>query len=494
VTGEHEPANLAIDIDLTAPEEASGGEDPRAQGEQGRGPRHSRRHSGLRGAFADQPPGLGPGWRRVLVSLLAFQIVMIGTLGVVTALRFHYWSIIDEEAHFSYVQDIAQHGALPVLGKTETSLQGLAIEQGIYPKPTTINPKTDGLGGLSYEAFQPPLYYISAVPAFDLTGNYRDKIYAIRLYGVLLLMVSVLLIARLCRVVLKERWLIGWAVTLVFFILPGVIVRFATISYLPLVVPLAILFTTELWIAWHRHSRARLMVAGALAGLCVLTELEMVVLLPVFALVVAAEAYRARSVRRMAPLAVAVAIPIVIMAPWFLFNEAHYHALTAGHLAIKEQTAIINPTHQHFSIGQLPNDTVENIFQPTIALEWGAALAGHPALGYLDTLLDVLMVPASLVLILSLGRRLWSIPTAILALPWGLIVVEMWYIRYGEQWLIFNRYTYAALPILLVLVADATDTFRARYLPVLVGAGATVSALVIWSYFLFVYTGLYTLK
>jgi hypothetical protein len=428
------------------------------------------------------------------MGLLVLQIVTIGTIGTVTAIQFHVLSVVDEEAHFSYIQQIAQHGSLPVLGKTETSLQGLALEQGIYPRHTTINLKTYGFGSLSYEAFQPPLYYITAVPAFYASGNYRDKIYAIRLYGILLLMVSVLLIGRLCRVVLRERWLIGWAMALVFFLLPGVIVRFATLSNLPLAVPLVILFATELWIAWRRHSSARLMVAGGLAALCVLTELEMLVLLPVFALVVAAEAYRLRSVRSMAPLLVAVAIPVVLMAPWFIFNEVHYHALTASHLAIQEQALTVNPTHQYFSLKQLPNDTVLYIMQPTSALEWSGALASHPALGYLDTLLDVLMVPAGLVLILSLGRRLWSIPVAILGLPWLLLVFEMWYIRYGEQWQILDRYTYTVLPILVVLVAWATETFRARYLPVLVTAGATVGVLVLWSFFLFVYTGVYALK
>ena len=459
--------------------------------------RHTRSHvrSGGPGvSLGTTPPGLSPFWRRALVALLAVQVIIIVTAGIVVAAQFKFPSVIDEDAHYSYVQQIAQHGSLPVLGKTETSLQGLALEQGIYPRPTTINPRTDGLGGLSYEAFQPPLYYITAVPAFDITGNYKDKVYALRAYGVLLLLVSVVLAARLSRAVLRERWMIGWSIVMVFFALPGVVVRFATIGNVGLAVLLAILFATELWVAWDRHATGRYMVAGAVLGLCVLTQLEMVILGPVFALVVVAEVWHRRSFRSWRPLIVAVAIPLLLVAPWFAFNEANYHMLTAGPIAIEEQTEINNPHHVHYSISQLPNDTVNSILDPTLPAEWGNALYGHAALAYLDQLLVVLLVPAGLVLALGLGRRLWTIRSGILGLPWILSVLEMWYIRYGEQWLIFARYTYPTLPILLVLVGEATETFRARFLPVVVSAGATASLICIWAFFLFSFSGTWSIR
>jgi len=218
------------------------------------------------------------------------------------------------------------------------------------------------------------------------------------------------------------------------------------------------------------------------------------VLLPVLGLVVVAEAYRRRSFPAVLPLVVAVAIPLVLIAPWFAFNEAHYHMLTAGPIAIREQMQVVNPQHLHFSLSQLPNDTVASILDPTLPGEWGPILAGHAALSYLDQLVAVLLLPAGLVMILSLGRRLWSIPTAILGLPWLLIVFEMWYIRYGEQWAIFVRYTYSVIPILLTLVAVSTDTFRARFMPVLVTALATTSVAIIWFFIIFGFTGPYQLR
>ena len=441
------------------------------------------------GALRTAPPGLTSPWRKVLAVVLAVQVTLIITVALVTAFQFHFLTVIDEEAHFSYVQQIAEHGSLPVLGKTETSLQGLAMAQGVYPRPTTIDPKRVGLPGLSYEAFQPPLYYIAAVPAFYVTSNFVDKVYAIRIFDVLLLLGSVILAARLNRIVLSERWMIGWSITMVFFGLPGVVVRFVTISNLGLAVPLAILFATELWIAWSRHSGRRLIVAGMILGLCVLTELELVLLVPVFAIVVIAEAIRRKRLRSCLSLAIAVAVPLVLLSPWLAFNETEYHMLTAGNLAIKEQAAVINPDHVRYSWAQLPNDSVANIVDPTLPAEWSESLVTQPALGYIDQLLAILLVPASFILVLGMGCRLWSIRSAVLGLPYVLNVIEMWYIRYVQQWAIFARYTYPTLPIFLTLVAVATDTFRTRFLPVLVTALATGSLLLIWGFLIFSFNG-----
>lgn len=463
--------------------------------------RHSRhRHTGggsardrLVAMARDMPPGLSRTWRWILCGVLVAQVLLIVVVGAVTVLRFHNFTVIDEEAHYSYVQQVAEHGSLPIMGRTETSLQGLAIAQGAYPHHTTINPKTDGLSGLNYEAFQPPLYYLSAVPAFDSVSNYRDKIYALRTYGYLLLLVSVALAARLARVVLRDRWMIGWAMVLVFFALPGVVVRFTTVGDLALAVPMALLCATELWLAWERHSTLRYVTAGVTAALALLSQLELVVFLPVFALVVLAEVRHRRTFSAWCPLIGVALVPIVLVLPWLVFNEANYHMLTAGTIAIREQMAIINPHHLHFSIRQLPNDTVTSIVDPVLPIEWGASLIGQPALAYLEQILAVLLVPAALLLVLSMGRRLFTVPSAILGLPFLLIILEMWDIRYGQQWLIFARYTYPALPIFLILAAIATDAFREQFIPVMVTIGATASLVALWIFFLFTFTGTYAL-
>jgi hypothetical protein len=92
-----------------------------------------------------------------------------------------------------------------------------------------------------------------------------------------------------------------------------------------------------------------------------------------------------------------------------------------------------------------------------------------------------------------MGRRLWSISLAILGLPWLFTMVELWYVRFGQQSQVYARYTYPVVPILVVLVALATDTIRARFLPLLVNGAAAATVVVIWSYLIFAYSGAFAL-
>ena len=116
---------------------------------------------------------------------------------------------VDELAHVSYVQDVAEQGALPWEGRAYVSWQMEAIEQDTYPRRSSVDPRSLGLAGYSYEAFQPPLYYLLAVPAFAIPSNYRDKVIAVRLFDVLLLLLAaVALLALLARALsLAQRWL-----------------------------------------------------------------------------------------------------------------------------------------------------------------------------------------------------------------------------------------------------------------------------------------------
>jgi len=466
-------------------------------------PERPRRRSATLTAIRTMPEGLAPHWRRLLVATVVAQVLMVIVVSLVAAFEFHVWSPIDEEAHYSYIQQVAEHGSLPVLGRTPTSQQGLAISQGIYPLPNRIPLHTLKLSEYSYEAFQPPLYYFAAVPAFDSTSNYLYKVYAVRLFGVALFLASLVLTARLARVVLGDRWLIGWSIVLLFFSLPGVVIRMVTISPEPLSLLLGVLFTTELWIAWQRHSPRRLLVAAVLAGLCALTEFELVALFPVLALVAVAELTqriranrqpRAKDQPRRSPQTIALVmlslvVPVVVIAPWLAYNEATYHLLNAGSIAIKEQTYLVNPRHTHFPIRYLPDDTAV-LINPVLPAEWVNAFGANPSLQYLGSLLAIMVGPAGLFVILGMGRRLWSIRWAVLGLPVLMMLAVLLGIRYVEQWGVQSRYAFAAVPGFLILVAEGCrDTFRKLYLPVIGTSVASAGVLVIWLFMFFSYRG-----
>jgi len=237
------------------------------------------------------------------------------------------FAAVDELAHVSYVQDVAEQGALPRLGRTFVSWQMEAIEQDTYPRRSAIDPHHYGLAGYSYEAFQPPLYYLLAVPAFAIPSNYRTKVIAVRLFDVVLLLVAVMALALLARALsLAHRWEL-LAVALSVLLWPGVIVRVVTVSNAALELPITLLYVLALWHATVRRSPRLLLVAAALLGLCLLTALTLLFL----AVLLAVPAYallreRGRDRTALAWVAAAVAIPVALLAPWVLSNESRYGA------------------------------------------------------------------------------------------------------------------------------------------------------------------------
>jgi len=463
-------ANAAdvADEPLDPPRDGRGGSiDPRHPG-----PRHARRR-------------LWPSTTFVLAVIIVVQVGTIVVFGSITAIRYPLWSPVDEGAHYDYVASIAEHAALPVLGKTPASEQELAIRQGVYPRHTTIVVSKFGLGGLSYEAFQPPLYYVVASPVFRLSGNYRTKAYLLRFFGLVLLVAAVALLARLSRHVLKKRWLYGLSVGLVVFMMPGVIVRSVTISNVNLAIPLVIACVSEMWIAWERKSTRRLLIAGVLVGLCVLTDLYLVELVPVLALV-AIDIARDRRTRVDSLVAGATGlVAFLIVLPWLIFNEIEYHALTASAIAKREQLAVVNPDHLRYTLGQLPGLTTSSLFSPLLPQEWGGFLPAHQVLSQLATDFQVLLIPGSIVLAVALGRRLLTTGYWILFAPWVANLVLCWYIDIGQQWetgSMVARYMYPTLPLLaLFLAAAALKVLRSPQLILAMTGTASIFLIGLWA-------------
>jgi 4-amino-4-deoxy-L-arabinose transferase-like glycosyltransferase len=390
-----------------------------------------------------------------IAAVIVAEIVAIAVFGSITIARYPLWSVIDEGAHYDNVIYVAAHGSYPVLGKSLASPEELAIGQGRYPRPTTINPKTDGVSGLDYEAFQPPLYYYVAAPVSLLSSNYHTKAILLRAFGLVLLMVAIGLFARLSRHVLKDQWLLGLAGGLLVFFMPGVLVRMVTISDINLAVPLAVLTVTELWIAWERQSHRRLLLCGFLVGCGVLTDLYLTEMVPVYVCVAGTIVWRNRAKIGLAYAALGGVIGVLVALPWLAFNEVKYHALTASALAKREQLALINPDHLRFTIGQLPGLTVIRFFQPLMPQEW---FVGSAFYAYVILLFEVLLLPAAIVLAITLGKRFFSSGLWIFVLPIVGNIGLAYYIDLGQQWQagsMVPRFIYPTLPFVALFVVAA---------------------------------------
>jgi 4-amino-4-deoxy-L-arabinose transferase-like glycosyltransferase len=417
----------------------------------------------------------------VASAVVVLQVVAVVVFAVITIMRYPLWGVVDEGAHFNNIVYIAGHGSYPVLGKTFASEQELAIGAGVYPKRTNINPRTDGLAGLSYEAFQPPLYYYVATPVFFLSGNYHTKAILLRYFGLLLLLASIALFARLSRHVLKERWLLGLAGGLLIYLMPGVIVRMVTISDINLAIPLATLTVTELWIAWERRSSARLLFCGFLVGCGVLTDLYLTELVPVFLIVAATVLWQNRGARDLKHALAGTAIAGLTVLPWLIFNEIKYHSLTASALAKREQLSTVNPHHIRDTIGQVPGLTFQSLFQPVLPQEWDIRFVGHSPITYLASIFQILIIPGALVLVFALGRRFVTKGYWLLVIPWVFNLFACWYIDIGQQWVsgsMVARYTYPTLPFLGLFIVAAMVTLFRNIRPLLVSISASSAFLV----------------
>ncbi|HEX5925314.1 MAG TPA: glycosyltransferase family 39 protein [Baekduia sp.] len=254
------------------------------------------------------------------------QITAIVVLGGVTALRFHIWAEIDERQHYVNVQAIAEDGRYPLQADL-VSTEVQAITDRTYPRPSPNDPRSQGLAGRSYEAVQPPLYYLLAAPAFLAPVDHRDKVIVLRLFDLVVLMATLALAAALCREVLGPRWHAGYAAVLATVLWPGVLVRMITISNDVLALPAGLLVALLTMLAWRRRSPRWLLFAGVALGAALLTKATLVFMVPVL-LVTAANALRSQVVPRARPAAVlAIVIPLVMVTPWIVANDVRYGSL-----------------------------------------------------------------------------------------------------------------------------------------------------------------------
>ena len=102
--------------------------------------------------------------RRPRVWLAVILLAYLGVAGLY-ALNTPRWQAPDEPAHYNYIAHIAQTGTLPVLemGDYDQAQLQLLLDQAFAEKLSTAV--------LRYESYQPPLYYISAVPIFWLSDG-----------------------------------------------------------------------------------------------------------------------------------------------------------------------------------------------------------------------------------------------------------------------------------------------------------------------------------
>lgn len=420
----------------------------------------------------------------LLRALVAAQLIAIAVLGAVTVARFHVFAEIDERAHYAFVQEVAEQGRLPWLGRDVISWQAQAINDSTWPRRSPRDPRAIGFPGQSYEAFQPPLYYAVAAPVFAAGGDHRQKVFVLRAFGLLLLGAGLLLLALLARAALGARWLAGYALALAVVLWPGVIVRAVTVSNQALEPVLVLGFLLAAWHATVRRSRPALVAAGALLGLCLLTKLTLVFLAPVLlvALVGHLRDEGRRDRRTVVAAGLAVVLPALLLAPWIASNLDRYGAPTANAIARDQQEPVVNPGGEDLGIAQLPGRAKVVLTEGLLPQEWRAEY-GRGALAVALRAIPLALFVAGALAFARGRRRRRDGPggphLALLAAPAVLAVLMVLATLVLAHWDIsFLRYANAVLPAFALHVAWG---LRDRVVVALAAAG-TVVTLAVWAF------------
>jgi 4-amino-4-deoxy-L-arabinose transferase-like glycosyltransferase len=235
---------------------------------------------------------------------------------------------------------------------------------------------------------------------------------------------------------------------------PGVVVMSVTVSNASLELLAVCALVYALWRADSESSARWLLLSGTALGLGVLTKFTVVALTPLLAVVATRYIVRTSDERRWLVGAAAVAIPAVLVAPWLVFNLAHYDAMTANGLAKEIQASVVNPAGLHYGVGRFWSG-LPDLFAGFYPLEW--SFRGPPlpkVLPFLFEFVKAAIFGAPLLLWVVEPRWLRSRQTWLLVTPFVLGTAMVAYSTVLEDWpLTLPRYLYPALPALALFAA-----------------------------------------
>jgi Dolichyl-phosphate-mannose-protein mannosyltransferase len=414
---------------------------------------------------------------RAVRALVAVQLAAILVAAVATVASFPVWALVDEAAHYDYVQSIAEDGRLPVLNEDRVHPEVLAIDEGTYPGPPRLPARERGLFGRSYEGFQPPLAYALATPVYAVPSSHETKLRALRALGVVLLGVAVLVTWLLARRVVPDAPLPAFSAALTFMLWPGVVVRAVTFSNAGLELVMGATLSLALWRALTERSERWLVAAGALTGAALLTKLTLMAFLPTLALICVAflRAGRVRAV------AAAAGLPAVMLAPWVAFNLTTYDSPTGSGAVQSLMNPVLNPSGRDFGLGDLASKHV-GLLNAVLPDEWWVEFlsAFKRRLRDLFALL-VLLVPVLALMRVPSAERRPALIVLLLPLLAGVLLMSV-SLLVDNYDAFYGRYLYGALPGFGVLAALAVRHALGERVLVWSAAGVTALLLALWAH------------
>lgn len=393
---------------------------------------------------------------------------------------------IDEIHHLGYIDSLARGNGIPIVGEDYLPREVLTIMResptfGSRRHPLDPDrPEEWGPSSKQYEGVQPPLYYLTMVPAY-VVGQRRGvlgSLYAVRTATMLLSLLTIPLAWLLARRLFPDQpWV--WAFsTLLLALLQGFNANLASITNDALLVPLATAAVLVFVRTVSRPTWPGALLCGVLVGLAMLTKLNAVALIPVLglAILVLPQEEGNRSLQwRIAWGSAAVAVAGAVASAWFLWNRITYGKLSGGSDAAEEMLGPLQPSYPFNldGVGTHLAHSQSGFWQFQRFSPYGPGSYGWLFLA------AVVLALAGTVVARARGRRKEGRRLGWLASCWPVAFLTMLAIVYlAYTGTIVGRHTYLTLvPLLVFMAAGILLGFGRRLGAILL---ATLIALTLW--------------
>ncbi len=304
----------------------------------------------------------GAGWSFLLAAILLAYLIV----GALYAIETPPWQAPDEPAHYNYIRQLAG-GVLPVIepGDYDERYRSEAVSSR-FAAAFPIEP-------LTYEDWQPPLYYLLLTPLFALFGG---ALLPLRLTS-LALGVGIILAAHGVAAVVwpGKPWLTATAAAFVAF-LPQHIAILASVNNdsLAWLIIALILWTLARVGLSYRHRRPLRwrwwLGIGLLLGLGLITKLTVYIMAPLIFIAICAVYWRQWPAFRRALLL--VALPAALLAlPWWARNMVVYGMLDPLAIGAHDAVVLGQPRTAEWLGLYGPIETLQRFITTTFRSFWG---------------------------------------------------------------------------------------------------------------------------
>jgi 4-amino-4-deoxy-L-arabinose transferase-like glycosyltransferase len=328
--------------------------------------------------------------QRAPLLLLLLAYVLVGSLYAVYTPD---WQAPDEPAHYNYVQQLAS-GALPVIEDDDyDEAYRDAVVSARFAPQYSIAP-------LTYEDWQPPLYYLLQTPLFMATGG---SLLALRLLSLLLGAGVVIAAYAVGRAVWPEQqWPALLAAAFVAF-LPQHVAMLAAVNNDSLA---ELLIGALLWLLLVRNDdgHARWWLVGLLLGLGLLTKATVYIMVPVVGLALLIR-YRGRRLWQSAARAFTPAL--FLGGLWWARNLFVYEGFDPLGAAAHGDVVVGQARTAEWLASYGLSGTIQRFLQTTFQSFWGQ-------FGWMGVVMDARIYGLLLVFSgLALAGFAWAIVRAI---------------------------------------------------------------------------------